>query len=335
MAGPGLTVAKHDAAAIADDFRRHVEHADSLVRAYTSLKPDADAGSVQVLGRGAWVDANLETVRVLTTPLTERLGAGRPLARRTGGAMIGAQIGVLLGYISQKVLGQYDLLLSSGGPGHLYFVGPNILATERRHGLNPADFRLWIAIHEVTHRTQFTAVPWLKPHVSTLIDRYVSGITVDAGRIRQVLRKLIEAAASGPDAWRSTNLMSLFLSEQQREAVQQMQSLMTVVEGHGNFVMDGVAQTQIPGYEHLRDALQARREKAGPAERAFQKLIALDMKYEQYTLGQSFFNDVHAIGGMDAVNLVWEKPENLPTGSELREATSWLARVQPQPALFE
>jgi coenzyme F420 biosynthesis associated uncharacterized protein len=217
----------------------------------------------------------------------------------------------------------------------VYFVGPNIVAAERKLGFAEQDFRLWIALHEITHRTQFLAVPWLKDHVSALIERYLGGIQLDAGRLKEMLRRLTETLAGGPAEWRRLNVISVFLTPDQREAIDHMQSLMTVVEGHGNFVMDGVGETQIPSYRALRDALDRQRETTGAAERAFQKLIALDMKYEQYATGQAFFDEVHRIGGMDAVNLVWGSPDNLPTSAELHDPASWLRRVQPQPTLFD
>lgn len=336
VAGDGIKVDRAEAARIADEFRAHVEHASSLVAEYSGLESAEPVGSTLVMGRGAWIDANVDALRRLTLPLSERIAEGlrSPGPRKLGGLLVGFQLGTLLGYVSRKVLGQYDLLLATDEPGRVYFVGPNILATEQRSGLDPADFRLWIALHEVTHRTQFTAVPWLRPHVESLIGRYLDGITVDAQRLKELSRRLRQTIAGGPDAWRNANLMSVFLSGEQKEAVDEMQSLMSVIEGHGNFVMDGIAATQVPSFPALKSALQSRRAAAGAAERAFQKMIALDMKMAQYRVGQAFFDEVARLGGMDAVNLVWSGPENLPTQQELDDVPSWLGRVQPQPTLF-
>ncbi len=341
VAGTGVSVARQDVAAIIADFRKHVERADALVRDYTGLMPLYPTGPASVLSRGGWIDANLDAIRAMMRPLSERLGErmGSGIAkagvRRMGGAVVGLQMGLLLGYISQKVLGQYDLLLATGEPGRVYFVGPNIVAVERQSNLDTHDFRLWIALHEVTHRTQFLAVPWLKEHVSGLVEQYLSGVTVDADRMKELAGRLRKILAGGPDEWRQANIVSVFLSGEQREAIDRMQSLMSVVEGHGNFVMDGVAEKELPSFSRMREALNARRAEAGAAERALQRLIALDMKYQQYAVGQSFFDDVERLGGMQAVNLVWERPENLPSPGELRDAGAWLSRVRPQPSLFD
>lgn len=332
VAGSGVRVSPAAAAEVAGHFEDAVRDADRLVREFTGLEPAQAAGQTLVLGRGAWVDANLDAIRALVRPVGERL-RGRP--RRVTGVGLGLQIGVLIGYIAQKVLGQYDLLLATGEPGRVLFVGPNILAAERRHGLDPRDFRLWIALHEVTHRTQFLAVPWLREHVKALVARYLAGATVDAERIREVAARVRDIVAGGPEAWRRVNVMSVFLTTDQLEAVEAMQALMTVVEGHGNFVMDRVAAREIPSYRRLREALQSQRGSAGPAERAFQRLVALDLKYEQYAVGQAFFDAVAERGGIDAVNRVWDARGNLPSRDELRDPDSWLRRVAPQPSLFD
>src|SRR5439155_23233490 len=111
------------------------------------------------------IKANVESFQSVIAPLAEklsgRLGPGA-VPRRIAASALAVQVGALLGYLSQKVLGQYDLVLGADAGGRVYYVGPNVLEVERRSGLEPRDFRLWIAIHEVTHRTQFTAVPWLR-----------------------------------------------------------------------------------------------------------------------------------------------------------------------------
>lgn len=329
IAGNGPSIGRSAVAAVVDEFHAHVRTADGLIRRYTGLEPLEQPGTTAVLSRGAWIDANIGSLRDLLRPVAARLAHGRGPVRGVGRAAIGMQIGILLGYISQKVLGQYDLLLAGGQPGRVYFVGPNIVAAEQRNGLDPHDFRLWIALHEVTHRTQFLAVPWLRDHVSGLIEQYLGGIKVDKNRVREAAGRLKQMLSEGPDAWKRASMIDIFLTGEQREAVDRMQSLMSVVEGHGNFVMDGVAAESIPSYAHLREALNHQRAQTGGAERAFQKMIALDMKYEQYAVGQAFFDDVAAAGGMDAVNLVWERPENLPTLGELKNPDAWLRRVRP------
>ena len=336
VAGPGPSATSAERAAITAEFAGLVAEADTLVRDFTGLEPATPAGEPHVLGRGAWIDANIEGFRGLMAPLAGRLGSGPFRAgptRRLGRAAIGFQIGLLLGYVSQKVLGQYDLLLAGGGAGRVYFVGPNVIAAERRWRFEPKDFRLWIALHEITHRTQFVAVDWLRSHVKDLIDRYLAGVSLDAGRLRAMVEEGARLLAQGPGAWRKATVMDIFLTPEQRDVLWDMQSLMTVVEGHGNFVMDRIGAERIPTFARMKESLAAQRSQAGGAERAVQKMIGLEMKYAQYSVGETFVAAVADRGGMSVVNRLWEKPENLPTTDELSDHGAWMRRVGAEPAL--
>jgi coenzyme F420 biosynthesis associated uncharacterized protein len=326
VAGSGPDVSAAERAKVRSDFNEFVRTADDLVTSFTGLRPDQPAGKPVVVDRAGWIAANVESFRSLLHPLAERFGGAR-VAGRLGRSAIGFQVGLLLGYLSQKVLGQYDLLLATGGAGKVYFVGPNVVAAERRWRFRPEDFRLWIALHEVTHRTQFVAVPWLRDHVAGLIERYLSTAEIDAKRIREAMENIRSLIAQGPQAWKRANLLTLFLTPAQRDVVASMQSLMTVVEGHGNFVMDRVGAERIQTFAEMKEALGPQRKQASVAERTLQRAMGLDMKYAQYSQGESFMAAVDAASGMQGVNLVWERAENIPTAEELADAQAWLARV--------
>lgn len=328
VAGSGHPIPVDARPEVVRQFTELVERADGLVRDFTRLQPSEPAGRPVVFGRSGWVDANIEGFRGLIRPISERVAArAGPATRRIGGLGLGVQMGILLGYLAQKVLGQYDLLLAAGGRGKVYFVAPNIVGAERRWGLDSRDFRLWIALHEVTHRTQFVAVPWLRDHVAGLISRYLGSVELDPARVREAMRRLVETFRQGPESWRKATLLEIFLTPSQQEIVGEMQALMTVVEGHGNFVMDHVGQDQIPSYARLKEALALQRKTAGTAERTFQRAIGLEMKYRQYTHGQEFVEEIYAKAGMDGVNRLWTSSSALPAPVELDDPDLWLERV--------
>jgi coenzyme F420 biosynthesis associated uncharacterized protein len=328
VAGAGPSVTPEARAQVRSDFSEFVRTSDGLVTGFTGLRPAEPAPEPVVLDRAGWVVANVDGFRALLAPLGERFSSGgRKIGGRLGRMAMGMQLGLLLGYLSQKVLGQYDLLLASGGGGKVYFVGPNIVAAERRWRFNPRDFRLWIALHEVTHRTQFVAVPWLRDHVGGLIERYLSTADIDAKRILEAMDNVRKLLAQGPAAWKRANVLTLFLTPAQLEVVAKMQALMTVVEGHGNFVMDRVGAEHIPTFDRMKEALVAQRSQSGVAERTLQKAMGLDMKYAQYSQGEAFVAAVADSSGMEGVNLVWERAENIPTTEELADPNAWLARV--------
>lgn len=326
VAGSGPSVAPATRDQVRADFDDFVRVADELVTEFTGLRPRDPAGKPIVLDRAGWIAVNIEGFRGLLRPLGERF-QGIRAGGKLGRMAMGLQLGVLLGYLSQKVLGQYDLLLATGGAGKVYFVGPNVVAAERRWKFDPRDFRLWIALHEVTHRTQFAAVPWLRDHVAGLVERYISTAEIDAKRVREAISNIRSIIVQGPQAWKRVNILTLFLSPAQLEVVAKMQSLMTVVEGHGNFVMDRVGAIHIPTFGDMKGSLKAQREQASIAERTLQKAMGLDMKYAQYSQGESFIAAVADASGMDGLNLVWERAENLPTIPELADPNAWLARV--------
>jgi coenzyme F420 biosynthesis associated uncharacterized protein len=322
--GPAVTPAIRDE--VRSDFEDFVKISDGLVTDFTGLTPPDPAGRPIVVDRAGWIAVNIESFRGLLKPLGERF-SGIKAGGKLGRMAMGLQLGLLLGYLSQKVLGQYDLLLATGGAGTVYFVGPNVLAAERRWQFQPKDFRLWIALHEVTHRTQFVAVPWLRDHVAGLVERYISTAEIDAKRVREAIANIRSIVAQGPQAWKRVNILTLFLTPAQQEVVAQMQSLMTVVEGHGNFVMDRVGAERIATFSDMKEALMAQRAQASIGERTLQKAMGLDMKYAQYSQGEAFVAAVADTSGMEGVNLLWERAENLPTLPELTDPKAWLARV--------
>lgn len=314
------------------DFSEFAARSDDLVREFTGLAPAEPAPGPLVLDRAGWIRANINGFSDLIRPLAEKMNANAAMTmvtRRVAGAALGVQLGVLLGYLSQKVLGQYDLVLATEGGGQVYFVGPNVVEAERRWGLEPRDFRLWIALHEITHRTQFTGVPWLRDRVRALIARSLAGIEMDPARLRHILARGRDLLLRGPAAWRSANVMDLLLSDEQRTVLGEMQALMTVVEGHGTFVMNRIGARVIPTYAQMKQALESRRGGAGGAEKVFQRAIGMDLKYEQYSLGERFCDAVADQAGTDAVNMVWESEGSMPTLEEMRAPASWLERVNP------
>jgi coenzyme F420 biosynthesis associated uncharacterized protein len=299
-----------------------------------------------VVDRAAWAEANIAGMSALIDPLARRVGdrlQRLPLPIRIAQrGIVSAEVGLLLGYISRRVLGQYDLLVPEVPPGAatprrrrarvppgtvLYFVGPNMVETARRHDFVSEEFSLWVALHEVTHRFQFAGVPWLRPRFFGLVESYMGSLELDArglaSRLAGAARE-VRARTLPPD---QRHPMFLLASPEQRATLEQLQALMTVVEGHGNFVMDLVGERVIPSFKRMRAAFERRRHQPGPVQRAFNHLIGLEIKLRQYELGQRFCDEIYRRGGAPAIARLWASPEELPTLAELREPESWLRRV--------
>lgn len=326
--------------------------ADRAVAEFTGLGGDLSPPVAEPLDRGQWVEANLATLRRILRPLAEKVAERKawkasgpmPTAMRSSTrAIAGAQAGTLLGYVAQRVLGQYDLPMpgpdqaasSNGetplpvrahGEGTVWYVVPNIVATERRHRFRPADFRLWIALHETAHRRQFRGVPWLPGHIQGLLDEYLGSVEVDDEALRRLTQRL-QGLARRVIGGEKIDLLDLLVTPEQRAIVDRVQSTMTVLEGHGEFVMDQLGDRLVPNHQHMHDTLRARRNDPGAAERLIQQLLGFRQKLDQYAMGEKFIRRLYERGGMPTVNGVFAEPAALPTLDEVRDPDRWLARA--------
>src|SRR3954469_21560532 len=289
MAGREHLAASYLAESLRDDFHTIPAEAEALVAESTGLRVPGAAHAI-VVDRGEWVSANVSSMQRMLAPLTARIGArmaASPIAP-IGRTVAGTETGVLLGYLAQRVLGQYDLLVpdDDAAADAVYYVGGNILALEKRFAFRPRDFRLWIAIHEVTHRAQFTGVPWMKPYYLSLVERALSSIDPDPRRLVQALARAADEFRSGRNPLDDGGLVALLASDEQRGALASVQALMSVLEGHGNAVMNQLGREHVAGQARMARVLQARRQSAGMA--AFlQKLVGLESKMRQYEVGET------------------------------------------------
>ncbi len=326
VAGPGVGVPAVERARMREDFAELVPRAEDLIKAFCGLEIEGFRSRAWVMARSEWIRQNLKGVQSLLEPLAERLVAQHkaPRAEYKRKAM-GAQAGALFGYVGRRVLGQYDVFLPPDDDGLLYFVGPNVAEVERRFTLPPRDFRLWIAIHEVTHRAQFGAAPWLKGHLAGLVDTYLASISLDSGELMDQLKHAVEEARSGAEL-RGMGGVFLLLTADQRELFVRMQGMMSLLEGHASYVMSEVAREHVTDVDRMRRALAARR-RTNAAERALQRAIGFDQKIKQYDTGERFVRAVVDRAGMDTLNQVWRAPEHLPSLEEIADPERWLTRI--------
>ncbi|MEA2434331.1 MAG: hypothetical protein QOG54_1788 [Actinomycetota bacterium] len=298
-----------------------------------------------IISRARWAEVNVTGMSALLGPIQDRIGSRldsvpMPL-RMIQTTAVSAEVGALLGYISKRVLGQYDLLVPEEGAhagrrrrrpepdegASLYFVGVNMVETERRFGFVPEEFALWVALHEVTHRFQFEGVPWLRPRFLELVHSYMDTVEMDAKGLARKLGTAVKKLMSSSTPPEEKSPMYLFANDEQRIVLDQIQALMTVVEGHGNYVMDAIGARVIPSFRQMRHVFQRRREQQSRIQRIVANAIGLEMKLRQYELGQQFCEAVVARGGPSALEALWTAPESFPTMAELRAPETWLTRV--------
>lgn len=344
VAGRDALSSSYLGASLRADFHSVTAEAEDLVADFTGLRAPGSAHA-EVLDRQEWVDANLHSMRRMLAPLMARLGErlakgpAAPLSRMAAASELGA----LLGYVAQRVLGQYDLLVpdgdESGGAGvggagdapraggdAVYYVGPNVLGLEKRFAFRPRDFRAWIAVHEVTHRAQFAGVPWMREHFLGLVGRSLDVVDPDPRSLVRAVRRVVEQIASGRNPLDDGGILGLFATPEQRGVLNEVQALMSLLEGHGNFVMSELGRRHVHGEERMARVLQARRSRGGLSGQV-QKALGLELKLRQYEVGERFVRAVVDEAGPGAIDAAWSGPAALPTLAELERPALWLTRV--------
>ncbi len=318
-------------ASLEPDFREFTAEAEALVEAETGLKSLAGPARARVTDRAGWIRANLASFQRLLRPLTDRLAdrMGNTKVAPVGRQVAGAEVGALLGWMSTRVLGQYDMLvIENENPDDqdlVYYVGPNVLALEKRYGFPPREFRLWLALHEVTHRMQFTGVPWLRPYFLSLVDDSLSSFDPDPKRMVESLKRAVAEARAGRNPLDEGGIVTVLATPEQQLVIQRIGGLMSVLEGHGDLIMDRAATDRVPSAERFSTVLHDRRQAKGPA-RVIQKLVGLEAKLRQYQEGEKFLETLEAAGG-EGIELLWRGPEYLPDLAEIRDPQRWLSRV--------
>lgn len=314
-----FTAQPDEVAALRKAIRDDLPDIDRAVRQFTGLGNDLEPASVGIVGRMGWVRANLSSLAGALEPLRDRL-AGRPAARQ----VLGVQLGAVLGLMSSKVLGQFILPLS-GGEGPLVVVGPNVLELADRHPRFATDLRRAVLLHEITHRVQMAAAPWMAQQLRTLIGDYLDKARVDA----DVLRRLPADAPRIIAEVRSTGtvkpLIDAVLTEEQSAIINHAQALMTLLEGHGNTVMFEAGGVLIGDIDEVRAALQARRNDV--TSRLLAQVFGMEAKRRQYRDGEVFVRAVIDDAGMDGINRAFRAPDDLPRHDEIDDAQAWLRRV--------
>ncbi|MER7891892.1 zinc-dependent metalloprotease [Micromonospora sp. NPDC094482] len=324
--GPRVSYA--EATEVVGELRRLTEEAAGHVADYTGLRAQVTHPPVRVVDRRDWAATNIAGLREVISPLVGRLtGDKQPgaLTEAIGSRLTGVQAGTVLAYLSGRVLGQYEVF--SADPGQLLLVAPNIVEVERKLGADPRDFRLWVCLHEVTHRTQFTAVPWMRAYFLGEVQAFVDASSGSEHVVERLRRGVATLSDVIRDPESRTSVLDLVQTPAQRAVLDRLTALMTLLEGHAEFVMDGVGPQVIPSVDRIRAAFNRRRAAGNPVEKAIRRLLGVDVKMRQYAEGRTFVHGVVERVGMDGFNKIFGSPLTLPRLDEISDPGAWVARV--------
>jgi len=344
----GVSAAKVEP--LAHDFAERVS-------AYSGLELPARLPPLEAVDRSEWIAANLESMRPMLAPLTERMAKEKgflagPL-RSASGLLLGAQVGALTGMLSQRVLGQYDLaLLDASVTPRLLLLAPNLAQAASNLAVDRDELVLWVTIHEITHAVQFSGAPWLREHLGGMLEELLEGLQVTlagadgeddgkrgwAANLRDglgglggkvpnpaELREMLERARSG-------QLLRLTLGEDRWQLVERMQAAMSLIEGHAEHTMDAIGAEMLPSLPKLRAAMNRRREHRPLPWRVLERMLGLELKMRQYEIGRRFCDEVVGVGGPQSLARAWSGPHALPTTAELEQPSLWIARMDADDA---
>jgi coenzyme F420 biosynthesis associated uncharacterized protein len=322
VAGEGPQVTREVADQVVAELRDDANRSTGLVREFTGLVAEERTAPVLAVDRPGWIRANADGFAKVLAPIVDKLsekkGAPTGLSLAVGSRVTGAEVGLLLGFLASKVLGQFDPFFDPSG--RLLLVAPNIVHVERELGCDPTDFRLWVCLHEETHRVQFTAVPWMRDHLFSEISAIAD--TMEPGKLLDDVVSRVSEAVRGDGS-----LLDVIGSPEQKEIVDRVTAVMSLLEGHADVVMDGVGPSAIPSVAEIRRKFDQRRKGVGSLDRLLRRLLGLDAKMAQYRNGARFVRGVVDKVGMHEFNAVWESPANLPTKAEIADPSAWVGRV--------
>ena len=328
--------ATYRSADLQSQFDELTARAEHLVSEATGLHSAHGLARAKVTDRTEWAAANVRSMERLVGPALaniqeNRLGkkVGRS-AVAAGRVMSGTQLGLMLAYMSTRVLGQYDLLIRDENPEDqdlVYYVGPNVVAMEERHGFVPSQFRLWLALHEVTHRMQFTAVPWLRDHFVGLVGELLEPLHADPAGLAEAIRRVYVEVRAGRNPLEESGVMGVLATPEQRLALSKISGMMSLLEGHGDVTMDRAGAAEVPGAAGFSKVLHERRTNTRGVTKLMSRLLGLEAKMRQYAEGEVFVESVEAAGGPELLSRVWRGPEWLPTLAEIRSPGEWVARA--------
>ncbi len=336
LAGPGPQVSPTQADAVVAELRADAHRSTPLVREFTGLVAEEASAPVLVVDRRGWVQANADGFERLLTPVIDRMlekrgkVPGEGLADSVGSRVTGLEVGALLGFLAGKVLGQFDPFHGEPGSaevGRLLLVAPNIVSVERELEVDAQDFRLWVCLHEETHRVQFTAVPWMRDHLESQVEQLVGGLDMDPGAVASMLGDAVRRLGDVVSGRGDGSLLDLFATPAQREVIDRVTGVMSLLEGHADVVMDGVGPEVIPSVDRIRARFDQRRKGAGSLDRLVRRLLGLDAKMAQYRDGAAFVRAVVDRVGMEGFNKVWVEADNLPSKTEIGDPAAWVRRV--------
>jgi coenzyme F420 biosynthesis associated uncharacterized protein len=343
-----------------------IELIEQQIEDVTGLRSAAGTATAELIDRPTWIHANIVSFKTLLEPVLDRLSELRPTGSGAGAAtaltrqLTAVELGTLLGWMSTRVLGQYDVLVGRDtvdvsvgaigtadpsalaigtghaidtagaigtGDGAVYLVAGNLASAEVKYGFDPVAFRTWVLVHELTHRAQFTGVPWMRGYFTGLVDQALKAVNPDPQALLNALKDALRNRAEARQQVRDSGIAGLIAGPEQRRVIARIGGLMSLLEGHGDVTMTRAAGDLVPNADRFARVLAERRRRSNPLSRLILRLTGMEGKLNQYAAGERFIGEVEAVGGPRVIDTCWTSPEHLPSLDEIRSPELWLRRM--------
>jgi coenzyme F420 biosynthesis associated uncharacterized protein len=329
MVASGPSVSPAYAAEAVDELGSLAAMAVQPVRQTTGLVADSALHRTEVVDRAEWIRSSVAGMKLLLEPLETRVAArqGPGWAAAATGRIAALEVGAAMSWVATKVLGQYEALTQPEQPGRLLLVAPNIVAAESELSVPARDFRMWVALHEETHRVQFGAVGWLEDYFRSEVGDFLGQVDVSNAealkKLGAVSAAVLRVLAGAP----GSAIVDAMQTQGQRAVFARLTAFMSLLEGHAEYVMDAVGPQVVPALDEIREKFDERRRRPSARDGLIRRLLGMDVKLQQYTQGRRFVAQVVDAVGMAEFNRVWESPQTLPRPAEIAEPGDWIRRV--------
>ena len=326
--GRSVPLPGHVSRRLEDDAFTLTRIAHESVSALTGLVSPEGSPRAVVLDRMGWAEANIGSLGELLSRVNLPVQRGFATTNAITRASSGAQVGLMFAWLSRRVLGQYDMVTGDPERDGIYYVGPNIYGLERRYGFAPSEFRLWIALHEVTHHLQFSGVPWMRGYFFDLVARASALGASNSETFAEARTRAMEIIRRGENPLHEGGIATLLAGTKLLATMREAQALMSLLEGHAEYVMSINSPELIPGAKRFANVLRDRREQGSPIAKFVQQALGFEAKLRQYHEGHAFIDSIVASGGDALIALLWQSRENIPNIEEIREPSRWIARIE-------
>lgn len=305
--------------------------------------------SIVPVTRGQWATTTLESWRPLferlassltppATPTTpdpsDPLSFMAPLMAMMGPMMMGMTAGSMIGHLSRRSFGQYDLPVPRIAKDDVMVIPANFETFASEWSIPADDLRLWVCAQEIAMHSVLR-IPHVRATVDEFLSAYAAGFEPDPNALEDRLGSM-EFDMSDPAAMSGMQsmfgdpelLLGAIQSQAQRDMLPKFEALIAAMVGYVDHIVDAVGSSLLSNTTMISEAVRRRRVEADDSDRFVERLFGLELTQATYDRGAAFVAGIVERAGNDGLVRLWESERTLPTPAELEAPGLWLARIE-------